>query len=967
MEDEGREGAGGNKLNTVLLEREDSDGDEDEQCLESSATTHKEIVTEEPNLENKQTMTATITSCDLDNMSELVVADSDTRQAGQIHSEMLESLSPIVQVQSLKENLLKNEQDDSSDNAAEKESPKTTEAEKELAGSGDVSGHVDTDVPLIRAVNIVRAAVCESMEDDSVGCGVDDVHTLAAQVDESTQLDNNREQRFTCLGGDQGTVPPTLEDKCNRADDLEESDYCQKIKKKYKKKPPSSSRATQTAIHLLDSSEFKEYSFDLATMQVEIGFMSVEFLQNLDPSLDDWPVLLVSQLSLRDSMIDTLNSKLLDLVSKGRTLEQDIDYLKLKIWDLKQQVKKNKHNRTEEYSQTTEEDFAQAWKKWYCGSWNQYYGEHDPSSAHYWPGHYAKQTTVSSAPQVKAEEASVSRGNGTDERDKIHDSKENGDGGRGDDVQVSPRSGDCQEHKAAQTDAREQSLESKVDVTDCSKQSVSKKKKRSNPEHLDKTPGDSRLPEDSVKKLDTCDDERKGDTISTITLTNKRTESSEMPQKTKMPKSFELDKLSIDSKTNYEHYTPEAKDDNTLMKDVINVDENYAWDASGGMSVTEQVKAAAAEAIQGTGYVFQEELGLYFDYSSGYYYDAENGLYYDSKTGTYFYYDHASQAYQFHSQVPLKRQGKRRLEKSEGEEKDIHQDKKKKLPRVKDAELADREEGECTDSDEEGGGREETQMINSEEEDIELDEEAEIREECSELEEISYRSNGPDDHHYFIKDLGSNNGTFVNGVRLSDPRETSREVEIGHGWMLQFGAVKLKCHVHPGRLTCNECEPGLVISSLPSHTQSETGGSVMSYKDAKSREKARKKQLKALRKKYAVTSQGEVPATDTQYTDRALRRLKEVGSDNPYEKTEVASTDTALRENNKGYTLLQKMGWSEGQALGKSQKGITEPIQPKRVVGHGGLGCTQVTVPAEPATERRRKHLQITQHRFKQT
>lgn len=71
----------------------------------------------------------------------------------------------------------------------------------------------------------------------------------------------------------------------------------------------------------------------------------------------------------------------------------------------------------------------------------------------------------------------------------------------------------------------------------------------------------------------------------------------------------------------------------------------------------------------------------------------------------------------------------------------------------------------------------------------------------------------------------------------------------------------------------------------------EAERSVASFKDAKSREKARKKQLKALRKKYAVTSRDEIPVTGVEYNDRALRRLKEVGSDNPYEKTEVASAD----------------------------------------------------------------------------
>ncbi|XP_037801592.1 angiogenic factor with G patch and FHA domains 1-like [Penaeus monodon] len=142
--------------------------------------------------------------------------------------------------------------------------------------------------------------------------------------------------------------------------------------------------------------------------------------------------------------------------------------------------------------------------------------------------------------------------------------------------------------------------------------------------------------------------------------------------------------------------------------------------------------------------------------------------------------------------------------------------------------------------------------------------------------------------------------------------------------MLQFGPVKVKCHIHPGLLTCNECEPGLVNAN---HSSQDPGSSIVSYKNAKTREKARKKELQAMKKKYALTSSTGAPVTSGDYNDRADRRRREVGSDNPYEKTEVASTEVALRDNNKGFALLQKMGWSEGQSLGKSQKGIKQPVR----------------------------------------
>ncbi|XP_063615568.1 nuclear speckle splicing regulatory protein 1-like, partial [Penaeus indicus] len=92
----------------------------------------------------------------------------------------------------------------------------------------------------------------------------------------------------------------------------------------------SKSRGTQTTLQLLDSSIFREFSLDVATMQVEIGLMTVDSLQELDPEIDDWPLLLVSQLRLRDNVINTLNTMLTDILDKGRRLEEDVDYLKLK-------------------------------------------------------------------------------------------------------------------------------------------------------------------------------------------------------------------------------------------------------------------------------------------------------------------------------------------------------------------------------------------------------------------------------------------------------------------------------------------------------------------------------------------------------------------------------------------------------------------------------------------------------------
>lgn len=102
-----------------------------------------------------------------------------------------------------------------------------------------------------------------------------------------------------------------------------------------------------------------------------------------------------------------------------------------------------------------------------------------------------------------------------------------------------------------------------------------------------------------------------------------------------------------------------------------------------------------------------------------------------------------------------------------------------------------------------------------------------------------------------------------------------------------------------------------------------------------------------------------------QYTDRAAERRRTIGSDNPYEKDEMpTSFDTyalmfmqcknvlivyqlvhsELADHNKGHQMLKKMGWSKGTSLGRSQKGITEPITPQGTgKGKEGLGGQPLT------------------------
>ncbi|XP_056180303.1 angiogenic factor with G patch and FHA domains 1 isoform X1 [Falco biarmicus] len=70
-------------------------------------------------------------------------------------------------------------------------------------------------------------------------------------------------------------------------------------------------------------------------------------------------------------------------------------------------------------------------------------------------------------------------------------------------------------------------------------------------------------------------------------------------------------------------------------------------------SLAETLRAAAEAAVSQTGFIYDENTGLYYDHSTGFYYNSENQLYYDPATGIYYYCDVESGRYQFHSRVDL--------------------------------------------------------------------------------------------------------------------------------------------------------------------------------------------------------------------------------------------------------------------------------------------------------------------------
>nr|CAG4652039.1 EOG090X0AIB [Triops cancriformis] len=214
---------------------------------------------------------------------------------------------------------------------------------------------------------------------------------------------------------------------------------------------------------------------------------------------------------------------------------------------------------------------------------------------------------------------------------------------------------------------------------------------------------------------------------------------------------------------------------------------------------------------------------------------------------------------------------------------------------------------------------------------------------------------------YTVQDLGSRNGTFINGERLSESFITSEPVVVEHGQELKIASTVLRCHVHIGTDTCDDCEPGLIQCPVNRIPESK---SVVSVED---KEFSRRKELKALKKKFGLTA--EVPEQDHtkngEYRDRAGTRRKEKGIDVPNGKVEAASIDQPIDKRNKGFKMLSKMGWSSGEGLGKDKHGQSDPILVEGRLQREGLGAA-IMEPVEfsSSQQRRSEALQKTRERF---
>ncbi|XP_061426736.1 angiogenic factor with G patch and FHA domains 1 isoform X4 [Lethenteron reissneri] len=375
-----------------------------------------------------------------------------------------------------------------------------------------------------------------------------------------------------------------------------------------------------------------------------------------------------------------------------------------------------------------------------------------------------------------------------------------------------------------------------------------------------------------------------------------------------------------------------------------------------GVSLADSLRAAAEDAMQQSGMVYDEGTGLYYDYTTGFYYDATTQMYYDPNNGHYYYFDSEKGTYEYYTSVDLQpAEGTTKTKKKKTKKKDLEAELYKVTGSLKNLNLS----GYSGQFDEQQWppcirvmvvrspvlnlG---TLFI------ITSDTIATIGRAKDMDHTISIPEMGvskfhaevhfdPERQKYVLMDQGSQNGTIINGNRILQPKEHSDPHPLDHGDEVKFGETVLSFHIHPASETCDGCEPGQVIAHLRLNQKQapQTGFSLLSKKE---KEKIRLKELKQMKAKYGLQGsahEDQEVLNNSKYANRAEQRRRTVGSEHPHHKDDApASLHEEIDRGNKGRKLLEKMGWKHGEGLGRDSAGIKEPIKPHAMNKQAGLG-----------------------------
>ena len=313
-----------------------------------------------------------------------------------------------------------------------------------------------------------------------------------------------------------------------------------------------------------------------------------------------------------------------------------------------------------------------------------------------------------------------------------------------------------------------------------------------------------------------------------------------------------------------------------------------------GKNISDEVASIATQNLKDNGFFFIEETGLYYDSNQNCYYCPQSKLYYYVDLEEYYFYDEGSESLKLYSSSSTA-DTKIKTEEIISEYAEPGSEEELEAPCLRmvvmysgSAEVVVGTSFVVTCY---GAslGREGPHL------EISLPDEL-ISKFHSKVHYSVFRGK----FNYKIEDVGSKNGTYLDGVKI----EPGVLVPLEHGSKITVGSTRLLCHIHRMYQGCLEC-------SLTTSTEKQTVN-----KQTTLFEKY-KYELSCLKNKYGFRNFITIRIPG-EYLDRAKERRFSKGSFSHYEKTDASSIDIPIRQDNKGYVLLKKMGWMEDQALGKS-------------------------------------------------
>ncbi|EJW80959.1 hypothetical protein WUBG_08133 [Wuchereria bancrofti] len=213
--------------------------------------------------------------------------------------------------------------------------------------------------------------------------------------------------------------------------------------------------------------------------------------------------------------------------------------------------------------------------------------------------------------------------------------------------------------------------------------------------------------------------------------------------------------------------------------------------------------------------------------------------------------------------------------------------------------------------------------------------------ECSAV--INYNET---EQKYFMTINGRDSDVFRNKLKVNIDEVTV----IDHGDEWKFGEQEFLIHIHYGTNTCGSCEPGLIKNDhiiLPEPDNNFSTGKI-------SKETLRRRNLRNMKKQYGIFDDGE-----EHYRCKYQKKERNLLDRNTEDKDKsiyancsakplpgmiVASTNITpsstkvLNESNRGFSMLQRMGWKQGTGLGRKEDGITEPVISEVRPNRAGLG-----------------------------